>query len=59
MFAKNPRFLKCRFASQGSQVRGIDYIPIAVHAAIRILLQKLIIAQLVKNFPDLVKKRAK
>jgi hypothetical protein len=32
-------------------MRGTDYLPVAVHAVIR-LLQKLIIAQLVKNFPD-------
>jgi hypothetical protein len=56
MFAKNPRHPKCRFASQGSQMRGTDYIPIAVHAAIKLLLQKLIIVQLVKNFPDFFRK---
>jgi hypothetical protein len=54
MFAKNPRYQKSRFASQGSQMRGTDYTPVAVHAEIR-LLQKLIIAQLIKNFPDFLR----
>jgi len=52
MFAKNPRHQKCRFASQDSQMRGTDYNPVAVHAAIRLLLQKLTVAPLIKNFPD-------
>jgi hypothetical protein len=34
-------------------MRGTDYIPIAVHIVIRPILQKLIIAQLIKSFPDI------
>jgi len=52
MFAKNPRFPKCRFESQGSQTKGTDYIRVAVLAVIRLILQELIFIQLVKSFPD-------
>ena len=55
MFAKNPRFLKCRFESQGSQMRGTDHIPVTVHGKLGLLLQNLIISQLVKNFPDFLR----
>jgi hypothetical protein len=48
---KTQDFPKCRFESQGFQKRGTDDIPVAVHAVIR-LLQQLIIANLIKNFPD-------
>jgi len=49
MFAKNPRFLKCHFESQCSQMGGTDHIHLAVHGKLGLLFQNLIIAQLVKN----------